>query len=168
MTPERHEQFAAPAWLRNLGFSSWLLVGFVLIIVGVIWLLEQTSTIVMPVLVAGVLGAVAGPGVGWLERHRVPRIGGAILVLLGLVAIGVLILSLVFGGISAQSDDISAKLNQALDKIQGWFADAGVDDTRQAQENVQDTVPEIRDTLLNGVASGISGLSSLVFFIAFA
>ena len=67
----------------------------------------------MPVILATVLGAVAGPAVGWLEQHRVPRIWGAILVLLGLVAIGVLIFCLVFGGISAQSGDISAKLNQA-------------------------------------------------------
>ena len=90
MASERNVQFSAPTWLRNLGFSSWLLVGFVLIIVGLIWLLSETSTIVMPVILATVLGAVAGPAVGWLERHRVPRIGGAILVLLGLVAIGVL------------------------------------------------------------------------------
>ncbi|HTE62601.1 MAG TPA: AI-2E family transporter, partial [Solirubrobacteraceae bacterium] len=168
MTPERNVEFAAPRWLRDLGFSSWLLVGFVLVIVGLIWLLGQTSTIVMPVLLATVLGAVAGPAVGWLERHRVPRIGGAILVLLGLVAIGVLIVSLVFGGITAQSDDISAKLNGALDKIGGWFDDAGVDDTQRAQEDVKSTVPEIGRTLLNGVSSGISGLSSLVFFLAFA
>jgi predicted PurR-regulated permease PerM len=168
MTPERNVQFAAPRWLRDLGFSSWLLVGFVLVIVGVIWLLGETSTIVGPVLVATVLGAVAGPAVGWLERHRVPRIGGAILVLLGLVVIGVLIFCLVFGGITAQSDDISAKLNGALDKIRGWFDDAGVDDTQRAQEDVQSTVPEIGRTLLSGVSSGISGLSSLVFFLAFA
>jgi predicted PurR-regulated permease PerM len=99
---ERNDQFSAPTWLRNLGFSSWLLVGFVLIIVGLIWLLAETSTIVMPVILATVLGAVAGPAVGWLERHRVPRVGGAILVLLGLVIIGVLIFFLVFGGISAR------------------------------------------------------------------
>src|SRR5215204_131833 len=96
MPPERTSEFSAPGWLRNLGFTSWLLVGFVLMIVGVIWLLDQTSTIVMPVLLAGVLGAVAGPAVGWLERHRVPRIGGAILILLGLVVVGVLIFALVF------------------------------------------------------------------------
>ena len=104
---EREVQFSSPTWLRDLGFSSWLLVGFVLIIVGLIWLLGETSTIVMPVILATVLGAVAGPAVGWLERHRVPRIWGAILVLLGLVAIGVLIFCLVFGGISAQSGDIA-------------------------------------------------------------
>jgi predicted PurR-regulated permease PerM len=168
MASARSMQASAPPWLRNLGFSSWLLVGFVLVIVGLIWLLSETSTIVMPVILATVLGAVAGPGVGWLERHRVPRIGGAILVLLGLVAIGVLIFCLVYGGISAQSGDISAKLNQALVKIQGWLSDAGVDNAQDATKGAQDAAPEIKTTLLSGVASGISGLKSLLFFLAFA
>jgi predicted PurR-regulated permease PerM len=168
MASERNVQFAAPTWLRDLGFSSWLLVGFVLVIVGLVWLLGETSTIVMPVILAAVLGAVAGPWVGWLERHGVPRIGGAVLVLLGLVAIGVLVFCLVFGGISAQSDDISAKLNEALDKVQGWLSDVGVDDAQSAKESVQADAPQIRTTLLSGVAEGIAGLSSLVFFLAFA
>ena len=91
MSTESGIQASAPAWLRQLGFSSWLLVGFVLILVGVIWLLDQTSTIVMPVILAAVLGAVAGPAVSALQKRGVPRIGGAILVLLGLVAAGALV-----------------------------------------------------------------------------
>jgi predicted PurR-regulated permease PerM len=165
---ERNAQFSAPTWLRNLGFSSWLLVGFVLVIVGLIWLLSETSTIVMPVLLAAVLGAVAGPAVGWLEGHRVPRVGGAVLVLLGLVAIGALIFYLVFHGISAQAGDISAKANKSLDKIQGWASDAGVDKTQSAKKGAQEAAPEIRKTLLGGVATGIEGLKNLVFFLAFA
>ena len=165
---ERNVQVSAPTWLRNLGYSSWLVVGFVLVIVGLIWLLGETSTIVMPVILAAVLGAVAGPAVGWLERHRVPRIGGALLVLLGLVAVGVLIFCLVFGGISAQSGDISAKMNGALDKIQGWLSDVGVDNAQSAKEGAQEAAPEIRTTLLSGVAAGVAGLKSLLFFLAFA
>ena len=168
MVSQSNAQFAAPTWLRYLGFSSWLLVGFVLVIVGVMWLLGETSTIVMPVLFAAVLGAVAGPAVGWLERHRVPRIGGAILVLLGLVAIGALILLLVFGGVSAQTSDISARLNEAVDKIQGWIADLGVDNTQSAANDVKKTAPEIKDTLLGGLAKGLEGLKGLLFFLAFA
>jgi putative heme transporter len=168
MASERNVQFSAPTWLRDLGFSSWLLVGFVLVIVGVMWLLGQTSTIVMPVILATVLGAVAGPAVGKLERHRVPRIAGAILVLLGLVAIGVLVLVLVFGGISAQAGDISAKTNSSLDKIEGWLSDVGVDNAQNATEGAKEAAPEIRTTLLSGVAAGVEGLKSLVFFLAFA
>jgi len=167
MMRERNVQFAAPVWLRDLGFTSWLLVGFVLIIFGVVWLLDLTSTIVMPVILAGVLGAVAGPLVGWLERHRIPRVAGAILVLLGLVAIGVIIFLLVFGGISSNSSEISAKLNKALDKIQGWLQDLGIDKT-DAKNDVKKELPEIKTTLLSGVSKGIGGLSSLVFFLAFA
>lgn len=168
MASERSVRFSAPAWLRDLGFSSWLLVGFVLIIVGLIWLLGETSTIVMPVILAAVLGAVAGPAVGWMERRRIPRAGGAILVLLGLVALGVLVFCLVFGGISANSAELSAKLNTALDKLQGWLEDVGVDNAQTAKEKLQDDMPEIRSALLTGVAGGIEQLSSLVFFLAFA
>jgi putative heme transporter len=168
MESEHNVELSAPTWLRNLGFSSWLLVGFVLVVVGLIWLVGQTSTIAMPVILAAVLGAVAGPAVGWLERHRVPRIGGAFLVLLGLVAIGVLIFCLVFGGISANSGDISAKMNESLDKIQGWLGDLGIDNPQSATEGAQKAAPEIRTTLLSGVAAGIAGLKSLVFFLAFA
>jgi predicted PurR-regulated permease PerM len=168
MASEGNAQLQAPRWLRDLGFSSWLLVGFVLVILGLIWLLAETSTIVMPVIVATVLGAVAGPAVGWLERHRVPRMGGAILILLGLVAIGVLVFWLVFGGISANSEEISTKMNRSLDKLQGWLRDLGVENAQSAKEDLQKAAPEIRTTLLSGVAEGIAGLKSLAFFLGFA
>jgi predicted PurR-regulated permease PerM len=168
MEAQSKAQFDAPRWLRNTGFSSWLLVGFVLIIVGLIWLLSETSTIVMPVIFAAVVGAVAGPAVNWLERHRVPRFGGAIIVLLGLAVIGAVIFCLVVGGISANAGEISTKMNQALDKIQGWLGDVGVDNSQNAKEGVQEAAPEIRKTLLGGVASGLAGLKSALFFLAFA
>jgi len=165
---ERELQITTPSWLRDLGVASWLLVGFVLVIVGAIWLLGETSTIVMPVILAAVLGAVAGPAVGWLQGHGVPRIGGAFLVLLGLVAVGVVVFCLVYGGIAAQADGISAKLEPAVDKIGNAFADAGVDDTESATAGVKEAIPEIRGTLLGGIATGVEALSSLVFFLAFS
>ena len=121
----------------------------------------------MPVIFAAVVGAVAGPAVGWLERHRVPRIGGAVLVLLGLVAVAALIFCLVVGGISANSGDISSKMDQSLDKIQVWLDDVGVD-AQSAKEDLQKAAPEIRTTLMSGVAEGIGGLKSLLFFLGFA
>ena len=44
--------FAAPRWLRELGTSAWLVVGVVLFVVGAIWILALTRTIVMPVITA--------------------------------------------------------------------------------------------------------------------
>jgi putative heme transporter len=167
MTPERDSIFSTPVWLRDLGFASWLLVGFVLIVVGVIWLLDQTSTIVMPVLLASILGTVAGPLVDRLNRHGLPRGAGAALVLLALIAIALLVTFLVVHGISANSSDVSAQASKALDKVESALKDAGVS-TQDAKADVKKAIPEIRETLLTGVSAGINGLTSLVFFLSFA
>jgi predicted PurR-regulated permease PerM len=167
MTPERDSMFSTPTWLRDLGFASWLLAGFVLIVVGVIWLLDQTSTIVMPVLLASILGTVAGPLVDRLNRRGLPRGAGAALVLLALIAIALLVTFLVVHGISANSSDVSAKASKALDKIESALKDAGIS-TQDAKADVKKAIPEIRETLLTGVSAGINGLTSLVFFLSFA
>jgi putative heme transporter len=159
--------FSTPTWLRDLGFASWLLVGFVLIIIGVVWLLGQTSTIAMPVIVAGVVAAVATPLVDALNRRKVPRGAGAGLVLLGLVAVGAIIVFLVVHGITAESGDASTDASKALDKIESALEDAGVN-TAGAKEDVKKAVPQIGHTLVHGVAAGVSGLSSLLFFLSFA
>lgn len=160
--------FESPRWLRDLGFSSWLLVGFVLVIVGLIFLLDQTSVIVMPVILACVLGAVAGPIVSALERRRVPRAAGAVLVLVGLILIGVLVFLLVAGGITSQSADISANASKAADELESGLQSLGIDSAATAKEDLKQAVPDIRDTLVKGVAEGVQGLTSLVFFLSFA
>ena len=94
---------AAPRWLRDLGFTSWLLVGVTLLLVGAVWLLALTQTIVMPLIAAGVIAAVASPVVAWLQNHGVPRVLGAVLLLLVLVALGALVVVLIIGGVSGES-----------------------------------------------------------------
>ena len=121
----------------------------------------------MPVILALVIGAVAGPAVGALERRRVPRAAGAALVLLALIAVALLVVFLVVHGISANSSRRLGNATKALDKIDSSLKDAGVD-TQDAKEDVEKAVPKIRSTLIHGVAAGIGGLTSLVFFLSFA
>ena len=64
---------ATPLWLRDMGRSAWLLVGLTLLVVGLVWLLSLTDTIVMPVIAAAVVAAVASPVVAWLRAR--PRAG---------------------------------------------------------------------------------------------
>jgi predicted PurR-regulated permease PerM len=105
--------------------------------------------------------------VGWLERHRVSRTVGAILVLLGIILAGVGVFLLVFGGISSNSAEISAKLNQALGKIQSWLNDLGIDKA-DITGDLRSSTSDAKDTLLGGVAKGISGLTSTLFFLGLA
>jgi predicted PurR-regulated permease PerM len=162
------ETFAAPHWLRDAGFTAWLLVGITLLLVGTVWLLSLTYTIVLPVLAASVMAAVGAPVVAWLARHRVPRGVAAVLLLLAIAAVGVGIVIVVVGGIVSQSGDISDHLSGAQDKIAGWLDDLGVDPSKanNATQDAGDTSSSAFHALLDGVSKGIAGLTSLVFFLS--
>jgi predicted PurR-regulated permease PerM len=159
--------FSAPMWLRDLGLLAWFLVGVAVLLVGLVWLLGLTSTIIVPVTLGAILATVAGPLVTTLQRHRVPRAAGAALVLLLLLAIAVVIALLVFGGIYEQSSEIKASASQAVDKIEGWFNDAGAGGTSSTTADVKSSTAETGKALLQGVVSGIKELTSLVFFLTF-
>ena len=49
--------FLAARWLRDLGFASWLLSGVPALLVGLVWLAGQASTIIQPVRVGMTLAA---------------------------------------------------------------------------------------------------------------
>ena len=102
--------FVAPPWLRDAGLVAWLIVGIVLVLVGAVWLLAITSTIVVPLIVASLIASVAGPGVTWLQNRGVPRAGGTALILLGIVLLGVAIAVLVIGGVTGHAGEITKNL----------------------------------------------------------
>ena len=160
--------FAAPRWLRDVGFTAWLLVGVALFLVGAIWLLSLTHTIVLPVIAAGVIAAVAAPLVGWLQRHGVPRWAGAILLLVAALLLGALVVFIVLAGITSQSDELSAHLDEAKNTIEGWLEDLGVerDDAENATQDADSSATQGASALLEGLGTGLKELSSLLFFLA--
>jgi putative heme transporter len=158
--------FSAPMWLRDLGLLAWFLVGVGILLFGLTWLVGLTSTITMPVVVGAILATVAGPLVTRLQK-RIPRAAGAAIVLLGLLVLGVVIALMVFGGIYEQSSEIKASLSQAVDKIQDWFNDLGSGGTSDATQNAKSGTADAGGTLLKGLAQGIQGLTSLIFFLTF-
>jgi predicted PurR-regulated permease PerM len=48
------------------------------------------------------------------------------------------------------------------------LSDVGVDNAQSVTEGAQEAAPKVRTTLLSGIASGIEGIKSLLFFLAFA
>jgi predicted PurR-regulated permease PerM len=159
--------FRPPTWLRDLGLMSWFLVGLLALLVGVIWILGITSTIVDPVAVGTVIAIVAAPVVAWLQRHHVRRGFGAAIVILTLIAVVVVVFALVIGGIIDHSGEIRSTVGHAGDRIEGWFHDADANNTSNARQDVDHAVSSGGATLLQGVASGIRGLTSLIFFLTF-
>jgi predicted PurR-regulated permease PerM len=161
--------FAAPRWLRDLGFSSWLLVGAGAALIGAIWLLAQTQTIVMPVITAGVIASVASPLVDWLRGRGVPRGVGAGLVFLVIVAVGAAVGLIVLTGIASQADGISERLREGANEIESLARDLGVraDTAADANAGADASIGAAFQALTQGLVGGLEGLASLAVFLSF-
>ena len=161
--------FAAPQWLKNLGRASWLLVGVFALMAALVWFLGATYTIGGPVVAATIVATVAMPLVATVSR-RLPRILAAALVLLGLVAIAVVILILVIGGITSQHQSIAQHSSEAVTKAEGWLTSLGVDKSGAdgAGSQLEADVPKIISTLTKGIINGIRGFASLAFGLSLA
>jgi len=161
--------FRTPSWLRDVGRSSWLLVGLLLVLVGLIWLLAETYTIVGPMVCALIVAVVAMPLVRMLDRHM-PRALAAALVLLAIAALAVVVVIIVVAGITGQSAELSAQAAAGVDRLQGWLKSVGVDSSSAAgtAATVKKAAPEMVSTLVHGIAHGIRGLASVLFGLSFA
>jgi predicted PurR-regulated permease PerM len=161
--------FAAPEWMRDLGFSAWLLVGVAAALVGAIWLLSLTQTIVMPVITAGIIASVASPLVDWLRRHGIPRGIGAGLVFLAIIVIGLAVGVLILAGIASQADALSERLHEGATEAESWLRDLGVKATTAADANAHASasVSAGFQALTHGLIGGIETLASLVVFLSF-
>jgi putative heme transporter len=161
--------FAAPKWLRDLGVMAWLLVGVAAFLVGAVWLLSLTETIVLPVITAGIIAAVLSPAVEFLQRHRIPRGVGTAIVFVLIVVIGAAIVVIVIGGVVGQSSNLTGQLHSATDKIQNGLTDLGVGSSsaKHATDDAGSSLTAGFHTLLNGVAKGLSTLASLAVFLTF-
>jgi putative heme transporter len=161
--------FAAPTWLRDLGIMAWLLVGVAGMLVGAVWLLALTQTIVTPVVTAAILACVLAPLVRWLSSHGIPRGAGAGIVLLLIVLVGAGLALLVLGGISGEASQIESQLQSAASKIEGWLKDLGVGSqtASDANSDASGSISGAFHFLLNGLGKGLHALASLAVFLSF-
>jgi predicted PurR-regulated permease PerM len=161
--------FAPPPWLRDLGGMSWLLVGVALMLVGAVWLLSLTSTIVVPVVTASIIAAVLSPAVSFLERHRLPRIAATAIVFLTVIVAAGLMIWLVVGGITSQAGALEDALKKGADKLQSTVQDLGVSSGKAQQANT-DASADLSSgfhALIDGVGRGLKALGSLAIFLSF-
>jgi predicted PurR-regulated permease PerM len=161
--------FAAPGWMRDLGFSAWLLVGVAAALVGAIALLSLTQIIVLPVVTAAIIASVASPVVDWLQRRGVPRGIGAALVFLTIIAIGAAVGFIVLKGVASQADGLTQRLNEGADQIESWARSLGISapTAADARQHASASVSGGFEALTHGVVGAVDRLASLAVFLSF-
>ena len=163
---------APKPWISRWGSSAWMLIGVALLAAVVYGALATLSGLVVPLVVAAVIGILASPIVDWLHRYRVPRPLGAITVILGLI--GVIVGSVVISvrGVIDQGDEITEQLTAGVDALDDWLADLDLGDAGdrldQASEAGIDWIGGLASyatTIFSGVMAFVVGTFLGLFFM---
>lgn len=154
---EREVTASVPFGMRLAAAWSWrlLLVGGVLAVV--VFLIIQLRLIVIPILVAVLIGALLVPFAGFLQRHRWPKwLAVAVAMLSALAAVGGL-LTLGITQIVRGSDELAAQSLVAWDEFREWLLEGPFHITEQQLNDFVDqvvtSVQEDGSVLLTGALS---------------
>jgi predicted PurR-regulated permease PerM len=156
-----------PRWLRVAGVTGWLALGVTGAAAVIIWAISYTNKLVMPFLFAAVLAVLFTPVVDWLTQHRIPRVLGAVLVLLGLIVVMVIATIAIVQGITQVAPQIGEVISSAADEVEAWLSSAGVNPS--AASDVTSTAVGAGETatrsLVSGIFAGLGALSSILFML---
>ena len=113
-------------WLVDLGVRGWLFVGIVLAASIVYGALAAIAGLVVPLVVAVVIGVLFAPLVAIGARLRIPRRISSGLVILGLAGVSALSIWVTVRGIAEQAPEIGRQLAAGIDQLTAWLDELGV------------------------------------------
>ena len=109
-------------WAYDLAAAwAWRFIVITVALLMMLWALKFFVVVVFPVVIALFIAALTAPVVGALERLRVPRKLGALLVVVGGLAVVVLLLTFVGQQVASSIDDLSGKVSDGLGEIRDWL-----------------------------------------------
>ena len=147
--------------LIQAGRRSWAIVGIIAASVVIYFILAGLSGLVVPLIVAGVIGALFVPLVDKLANHM-PRTLAAGIVLVGLIVIGIGAIVVAVAGIVQQAPEVEKQLNSGLAAAKDWFQGLGID-----LGSVEDAVKGT-ETAAGASSGGLGTLVTTIFSSAAA
>ncbi len=145
--------------LTRLGLRAWALVGIAVLVVIVYAALASISGLVVPLVVAVVVGALFAPFVDLVGRYAGRRVA-AFLVLIGLVIVGVGSLVVAGFGVADQASEIRAEITAGVEALGDWL-DARDLDIGSPREVVDDWEDRL-STAASGLVTYLPGVFSTV------
>jgi predicted PurR-regulated permease PerM len=161
----------SPKPLSTLGVRAWLLLGIAGVIYIVIYGLSLTASIVIPLILAVILGILFAPVVDALERRGVPRALGATIGMLLVLAIAGGTIWAVTTSVIGQWPTIQKQTMSAYTSVSAWFATLQIPTSTRAQitEQAQTLAPKIGTWFANLLFSSVTSFAAFLFgtFLAF-
>ncbi|HUH52528.1 MAG TPA: AI-2E family transporter [Microbacteriaceae bacterium] len=155
---------------------SWYLIGIIALIVVIGSILNLISVIVVPLIIAIILGIILEPLDVFLEKRRVPPALASVLTLLVAIVVITGTATIVVVGFLQQMPEISKQLSQGWASTVQWARTLDIDPTllERARSSLQDFAPKLGQNVLGAVSSTFSGALTFalgtflaVFFLFF-
>ncbi|MGV9824662.1 MULTISPECIES: AI-2E family transporter [unclassified Gordonia (in: high G+C Gram-positive bacteria)] len=159
-----------PAALRRAGLASWSLLGIIALIVVVAAALSAISGILIPLIIAVIVGLVLEPLAQKLQRVGVPATLATVMTLLLAVAVAAAVIAVVVAGFIDQWPEIYRQLLIGWHSFVNWAADLDVDGRilEQGRFAFESHAAQLGQGALGAVTSTFYGVISLIMGTFFA
>lgn len=147
--------------------SRWTL-RWIVIVVGALalgWVIEQTWSVLLPVLLALILTTVLQPPALWLERHaHLPPAAAALSVIAAALAAIALVIVFIAPSVGSQATEIADSASGGLSEVERWVQNSRLNvsqDQLDALINAaQDRLSSSASSIASGVLVGVSAITS--------
>lgn len=165
-----------PGHIRRWGAMSWYLIGIIALIVVIGSILNLISVIVVPLIIAIILGIILEPLDVFLEKRRVPPALASVLTLLVAIVVITGTATIAVVGFLQQMPEISKQLSQGWASTVQWARTLDIDPMllERARSSLQDFAPKLEQNVLGAISSTFSGALTFalgtflaVFFLFF-
>ncbi len=155
---------AERGWLWRWGTASWLFLGMVGAVVVFGMAYSKTHQVVIPLVVAIIIGILLEPAVSFMARHRIPRWLATLIMLVVIVVVVAGLVAVIVYGISTQAGAIADQVEKATERIQDWLDNLKVSSgfARWAQEQIEKAWPSITNGITRELAGSMHGLASFL------
>jgi predicted PurR-regulated permease PerM len=159
------------SWLWRWGASSWFALGIVgaIIVVGLVY--SKTHQVIIPLVVAVIIGILLEPAVTFMTRHHIPRWLATLIMLIVIIVVVAGFLAIIVYGIASQAGAIGKQAKDGAARIQSWLDNLEVSGSfaQWVQQQIEKAWPSITDGIAHEVSGGVHGLTSFLVgsFIGF-
>lgn len=156
--------------LHRLGLASWSLLGVVALVVVAATALGALRGIVVPLVVAAILGTVLEPLVELLERRGVPQVLATMVAMLVAIALAAGTIGVIVAGFIQQLPEITRELVAGWESLVAWVRSLEIDSLwlERARTSFQQHAPQLGYGVLGAVSSTFSGAISFIVGAFFA
>ncbi len=155
----------APRWLQTAGVSAWLLVGVAAAAAVVGYVYKATIGLMIPLIIAVVVGMALAPLVDVMERRRLPRSAGALIAMLLVTVVLAASVFIVVRGLISQGPTVVSQLQAGIQELGKWLAGFGISEAQLTalEEAARRVLPQFAEGFTSAIGSGLSSIAAFLF-----